>query len=335
MKTVAELRDYAQSIGPAAPLDTEYVGVPEFWQEEYKRYDVRTAELVQEFDHFHDLRYGSDPRHIIDVYLPKKKLENAPVFVFFHGGALVDGHPRQYGFLARSFLEKGAIFVCPGYRLMPATLAAERAALEADGTVFVHELGEDAPDAFTRTRQAGADAAVTAATDARAAIAWIHHNIAAFGGRPDRLVVGGHSAGAMLTVATGCGAGWQTGLGIPEDVITGIVPIGGRYGLWQGNAIISGRDAADPPHEWQLGRAPSAAVVFGEEEYDGDGKDDPKRFGDCARIGRTLIAALREKGADVTEVALPPCGHWDTVQSIGIGTSAAFAAVSELMGIAK
>ena len=141
------------------------------------------------------------------------------------------------------------------------------------------------------------------------------------------------SSGAMLAVAAGCAADWQERLGLPRDVVRGVVSIGGRYGLWMANAIISGRDLDHPPHDWRLPAAPDAVVVFGEEERDMDGSDDAHRARDCAIIGRTLISALQAKGSNVREVALPPCGHNDTVRSMGVTGSKTAEAVGELAGI--
>lgn len=49
--------------------------------------------------------------------------------------------------------------------------------------------------------------------------------------------------------------------------------------------------------------------------------------------GRTLVAALRERGSRVREVAMPPCGHWDTVRSLGTERSETFDAAAALMGL--
>jgi hypothetical protein len=139
----------------------------------------------------------------------------------------------------------------------------------------------------------------------------------------------------MIAVALGGADGWQQDHDLPDDVVRGIVSIGGRYGLYVANAIIDGLDPIDPPDDWRLQRTPPAVVVFGEHEADGEGRQDPERLGDCARIGRTLIAALRAAGGDdVTEVAMDPCGHWDTVRSLHHADSQTSAAVRALIGLA-
>ncbi len=334
MRTIDDLRSEAAGFGPPAPLDTTYEHAEGIWPDEYRDYERLSRRLAQNFPHEFDLRYGPDPRHIIDVWMPTDPVEDAPVHVFFHGGSMEDGHPRQYGYLARPFLEAGAIFVCPSYRLMDPVLAAERRELQRRSDVFVHELGADADPVYTRTRDAGARAAQVAAVDARAAIAWVHRNISVFGGRPDRLVVSGHSAGAMLAVTTACSDDWQAEAEVPLDVVSGMMPISGRYGLWQGSAIISQRDVSNPPHDWMpLPRIPEAAVVFNEIEWDGEGRDVEERSRDCARIGRTLLDALRAGGGSPIEVRLPEGTHSDSVRSLGTPGSPTVDAAFTLMGI--
>ncbi|WP_329026426.1 alpha/beta hydrolase [Streptomyces sp. NBC_00690] len=64
----------------------------------------------------------------------------------------------------------------------------------------------------------------------RAAVAWIHRHGADFGLDPDRIVVGGSSAGGHLTATTMVG-GWQEPLGLPPDVVKGALPISGLFDL--------------------------------------------------------------------------------------------------------
>lgn len=333
MKTPTDLRREADALGSPALPDTEYATAHGIWGDEYRDYDRRSALLAAEFPHEFDLRYGPDPRQIVDVWLPAEPVTDAPVLVFFHGGSLEDGHPRQYGFLARPYLEAGAVVVLPSYRLLDPALAAERRRQEREADVFVHQLSAAAGARYERTRRAGAEAAVTAAQDAREAVAWVHRNIAAYGGRADRLVVSGHSAGALLTVTTGCADDWQAAAGVPEDLVAGIMPISGRYGLHLASAIISHRDIDYPPEDWRIPRAPRAAVVFGELETDGEGKDVPERAVDCARIGRGLVAGLQAAGGDAREVALPPCNHSESVRSLGDPHSPTARAAFELLGV--
>ena len=44
-----------------------------------------------------DLAYGTVPKQRLDIYLPKGKIVNAPVFLFVHGGGFREGDKAHYG----------------------------------------------------------------------------------------------------------------------------------------------------------------------------------------------------------------------------------------------
>ena len=103
-----------------------------------------------------------DPGDVrMDIHLPKEP-ESAPVLIMIHGGAWTYGNKHTYIGLeqARFFNRNGYIFIPINYRLAP-----------------------DHP--FP-----------AAIEDAAAAIAWVHENIAEYGGDPSKIVLMGHSAGA-------------------------------------------------------------------------------------------------------------------------------------------
>lgn len=331
-ETIESLVAAARELPPPAPT-RERRRPGGIWGSEYDDYARMSEELRARTTHYLDLRYGPDPRHIVDVYVPEGLTAPAPVLVYFHGGALEEGHPRNYAFVGAPYLARGAIFVSVGYRLLPRELAEDRDAVERRLGMPVHSVqGDDDPevvDIRRRVAEVGRDAAL----DARSAIAWIHRHIAAFGGDPDRIAVAGHSAGAMLCVVTACDRTWQAELGAPEDAVKAMIPVGGRYGLWLAGAVITGARLDDPPHEWRLSAFPRSVIVFGEEEYDGTGEDDSARAHHVAEINRTLIAALREGGADVTELALSPRGHWQTLRSLADEDDRTVPAVLAAMGM--
>jgi len=103
--------------------------------------------------------YGPDPSQKLDVYANKGK---RPVLLFFHGGAWIYGYLWWCGFMARGVEKQGGLLVVGTYRLAP-------------GHRFPAQL-----------------------EDAKAALGWVHKNIARYGGDPERIVVGGHSAGGHL-----------------------------------------------------------------------------------------------------------------------------------------
>ncbi|MER6405097.1 carboxylesterase family protein [Streptomyces viridosporus] len=100
---------------------------------------------------------------------PKARL---PVFVWLHGGALTRGSSAVPVYDGRTFARDGVVFVSVNYRL----------GVEGYG------LFPDAP-------------ANPGLRDQLAALRWVHEAITAFGGDPDRVTLGGQSAGAISTGA--------------------------------------------------------------------------------------------------------------------------------------
>lgn len=117
-----------------------------------------------------------------------------PVFVFFHGGYWFALSREESSFMARTLHGEGIATVVPDYTLAP------KATLE--------EI----------VRQA------------RAAVAWVYEHGREHGLDPDRIVVGGSSAGGHLTGMTMVG-GWQERFGLPEDVIKAAMPISGLFDI--------------------------------------------------------------------------------------------------------
>lgn len=112
-----------------------------------------------------DIPYGTHARQVLDLYLPPQQARQAPVMIFAHGGALVDGHKDRTAeihsnvcwFMARH----GMIGINLEYRLAP----------EAKYPDVTHDVA--------------------------AAVAWARANIAQLGGDPEAIFLFGHSAGAL------------------------------------------------------------------------------------------------------------------------------------------
>lgn len=98
-----------------------------------------------------------------------------PVYVFIHGGGNMAGYQLDNRVNGARFARDGVVFVTVGYRV---------------GALGFLELG----------KLIGADYAGSgnnAIRDQIAALKWLRGNIAAFGGNPDQITVGGQSAGAF------------------------------------------------------------------------------------------------------------------------------------------
>jgi acetyl esterase/lipase len=109
-----------------------------------------------------------------------------------HGGGFRQGSPGPQGFVGRSVLEHGGIFISLGYRLIP----------EAKY-----------PDSCDDVEQG---------------LRWVADHITELGGDPARISLSGHSAGASLAAAVALRP-WSAEPGLPPDLIKGLVVFSGFY----------------------------------------------------------------------------------------------------------
>ena len=143
-----------------------------------------------------DVRYGTHPDHLLDIYLPAAADSGPlPVFINIHGGGWTHGHKEWMGLNAPPLVAAPAIYVSAAYRLAPAH--RHPAQLE----------------------------------DCLAAVAWVHANIAAFGGDPRRIHIGGHSAGGHLAALVTLRPELYPRFGLPAGVIKACFPFSGIYNL--------------------------------------------------------------------------------------------------------
>ena len=111
-----------------------------------------------------DVPYGDDFYHKIDIFLPEQEgLNGLPVFMFFHGGAWRHGFKEWEGFIAPNITDLPAIFISGNYRLSP----------ESKWPAQINDVAD--------------------------AVAWVFNNIDKYGGDPNRIFVGGHSAGRFIS----------------------------------------------------------------------------------------------------------------------------------------
>jgi acetyl esterase/lipase len=216
------------------------------WGAFYRQADAKTTAVRSELPHHLDLPYGENVKQRLDLYLPVKKTAHAPVFLFLHGGGFREGDRAQYGFVAKPFAAHGVITAVASYRLT------------GDGFKY-----PDQPQ------------------DAQLAIEWLYRNIAKYGGDPERLYVGGHSAGAMLAADIGVDRAWLAHAGIPARALRGIAPVSGVYDL-RTRGSSGEEDAYAPTPELQerassllhiMDPAPAAVVAFGTAENLGTPKE--------------------------------------------------------------
>ena len=137
-----------------APPPTEKLYAPLSQREPYDGVQVRR-----------DIAYGTDPRHLLDVFRSAQASTGQPVLVFVHGGAFVGGARRRddspfYDNIMLWAVAQGMVGVNMTYRLAPA-----------------HPWP-------------------AAQQDIDLALTWVREHIVASGGDPRRIILMGHSAGA-------------------------------------------------------------------------------------------------------------------------------------------
>ncbi len=150
---------------------------------------VETTKNVQ-----YAVRAGSDPNLTsLDIYAPKA-LKNAPVMIMIHGGGWQIGDKSGRGLNENKipfFAENGFIYVSINYRLSPAV----------KHPAHIEDCAE--------------------------AVAWVHDNIAKYGGDKNKIFVMGHSAGAHLAALVATDERRLQKFGKDLAVIKGVILLDG------------------------------------------------------------------------------------------------------------
>lgn len=141
-----------------------------------------------------DVPYMSDGhrRHVLDIYTPENPAgKSLPVMFWIHGGGWQTGDKKDVALKPKALTQRGFVLVSTNYRLLP--------------EVTIDELIADV---------------------ARSA-AWVHTNIAQYGGDPRRIFVGGHSAGAQLAALLCTDNRFLKKEGVPFTALKGCIPVDG------------------------------------------------------------------------------------------------------------
>jgi arylformamidase len=237
-----------------------------------------------------DIPYGPSEDERLDIF--PAAAENAPVVVYFHGGAWTRWHKDHNSYQARSFVAAGITFVSVNFALLP--------------QVDLDEL----------VRQC------------RAATAWVYRKVRDFGADPDRLFVAGHSSGAHV-VGLLAVTDWRGDWGLPADFIRGAAAASGMYDLEP--VRLSSRNeyvrldlemTARNSAQRQIRDAmPPMIIAYGELEQ--------KEF---RRHSIEFAAALRQRGPGCQEFDLPGLNHFDVAQQFDIPDGKLLKAFFEMIG---
>ena len=161
----------AYEFGPISMQDTPGVGDGLYDREWHVDPDIKNSE---------DCLY-------LNIWTPAKKAqEKLPVLVWIYGGAFQWGYTAEMEFNGEALAKRGIVVVSIAYRL------------GCFGFMAHPEITKESPDAPSNF----------GLLDQRAGLLWVKRNIAAFGGNPDNISIGGQSAG---------GASVQHQLCLPEN----------------------------------------------------------------------------------------------------------------------
>jgi arylformamidase len=218
-----------------------------------------------------DVRFGPTLDETLDIFPAKSP--GAPIFVFIHGGYWRILSSKEFSFVARALVGLGVAVVVTNYSLCP--------------KVTIDEI----------LRQS------------RAALYWVYRNADGFGGDPQRIYIGGHSAGAQQ-VAMVLATDWEREYGAPANLVKGACAISGLYDLSplphtfvQPSLLLDEAQVRrNSPLHHIPDRSPPLIVSYGE--------DEPPEF---RRQSEEFFQAWRGKGLIAELLRQPKANHFSAL----------------------
>jgi acetyl esterase/lipase len=223
--------------------------------------------------------YGPHRSNVLDIFAEANTTSRRPALIFFHGGAWIAGYPWWSSYMASGVRRAGGILVTPTYRLAP-------------------------EEKFPRQLE-----------DVAAAVAWVSRNAGQFGIDPDRLVIGGHSAGGHLAALTCLHPTALPEADLSHGAVKACMPLSSSFNLHCPNpAPGSGEervykfllaDRADDrvasPINYLSGRIPPFHIVYGERDFER-----------IIRTSRDMAAAIRSRNRPILIEEWSGLDHFDT-----------------------
>jgi acetyl esterase/lipase len=238
---------------------------------------------------------GADKvKHKLDLYLPEGK-KDFPVLFFVHGGAWMFGDRGDlfgllYGGLARFYAKQGVGVVVISYRLSPGVTHPEHV------------------------------------KDVARAFAWTHKNIGKYGGKTDRLILAGHSAGAHLVSLLTTDARYLAAHKLTTEAIRAVIPISGVYNVPNrflpkvfGTEEGAGRKAS--PIAYVRKGLPPFFILYADRDLPGCGKNPSEMF----------CSALVEKGVKARSLEITESNHYNILFDAGKTGTKTSAAILEFI----
>lgn len=173
-----------------------------------------------------------------------KDKKSFTTLVWFHGGGLTGGDKKIPSYL----MDKGIGIVAVSYRLSP--------------HVKVDSILEDAADA----------------------VKWVYEHIGDKGGATNKIVIGGYSAGAYLSLMLGLNKSYLLHRGIDTGSLLGIISISGQAITHFTARKESGIDGLQPvvdrlaPLYWVRKEAPKLLLITGDRELEMMGRYEENAY---------------------------------------------------------
>ncbi|MFG0331979.1 MAG: alpha/beta hydrolase [Maioricimonas sp. JB049] len=131
-------------------------------------------------------------RQVLDIYTADEPSGSSrPVMFWIHGGGWQVGDKSRVALKPKALTERGFVFVSTNYRLLP----------EVEMDVLIRDVAKS--------------------------LAWVHRNISRYGGNPQRIFVGGHSAGAQLAALICTDDRYVKEQDVRFEILQGCVPVDG------------------------------------------------------------------------------------------------------------
>ena len=193
----------AREKGPAVWLDMDQKQLDDAYdqavyapnrEQVLKRIAANSAAVRDRLGEPKRFAYGATAIEALDLFPTKQP--NAPINVYFYGGAWRGGLAKDSAGPAEMFVNAGAHFVVLDFINV----------IEAGGSLM------------------------PMAEQIRRGVAWVYKNAKNFGGDPQRLYVSGFSSGAHLGGVVLI-TDWQADFGLPNDIVRGAVLGSGMYDL--------------------------------------------------------------------------------------------------------
>ncbi len=211
----------------------------------------------------------------LDLFWPAPKTPGFATLVWFHGGGLTAG-TKNDGFtrgICRSLASAGVAVAAVNYRLSP----------KVTYPAYIE--------------------------DAAAAVAWVRAHIAEYGGAPERVFVGGHSAGAYLSAMLAMDPRWLQRHGLKPTDLGGYIPVSGQmtthFTVRKERGIASNCVIADEaaPIYYSRKDTPRLLVVWADRDFPARCEENAYFVAVLKVAGCTNVTGLMVPGRDHGSIA--------------------------------